>query len=99
VTGQERLDGMPVGNGRIWRAFQVNGVVAHGKWLRACAEGAFVGDCHCGGLLAPAPPVQVAGRTDYLARCRSPGCGAERLAPGGRVLNGSASQSRRPKKA
>jgi hypothetical protein len=83
----------------LWKRFVDEHHINHGAWLRACAEGAWVGTCrHCGDYLIPRQPQQIGERWDYEAHCRSPvreshvdgrrvvtGCGQILCAPGGRL--------------
>jgi hypothetical protein len=74
------------------------GVIDHGKWLRAKAEGHFVGECRrCGDVLLPLTPRELnSQRTDYGAECRNrEGCGWECVAVAGHCLIGSARKSER----
>lgn len=81
----------------LWQRFVDGDQVAHGAWLRACAEHTFVGTCRvCGDYLTPAYPEQLDGRTDYEARCRSERCGHTVVAPGGRLLRRSSRHSQMP---
>ena len=72
--------------------------VDHGRWMRACAEGGFVGQCRlCGGYLRPLRPHEVTGhRTDYEAQCINSACEHSVLAPGGRTQRRSAQHSEAP---
>lgn len=88
----------------IWDRFVDAGdVINHAAWLRACAEGGFVGTCRaCGDFLLPQPPDERDGRHDYTAVCRSgndgpgKGCGHEVNAPGGRRLRRSSRHLQMP---
>lgn len=84
MTGQQAMLPDP-SDSRIWPRFIEDGGIAHGQWMKACAEGAFVGQCTCGDYLTPRRPEQVGKRTDYTAVCRSSSCDKEVCAPGGRL--------------
>lgn len=79
-------------NGRVVRNGFIDGV----EWSRAVTGRWVIGECQCGDALY-AMPVRAwqVSRTDYIAQCV--GCQSEVLAPGGKVLSGSASQSQRKK--
>ena len=91
--------GLPASAHGLWKRFVYNGSIVHGAWLRATAEGLWVGTCtRCGDYLVPLPALQVRGRWDYEAACRSQvrittvdgvrsvtGCGQVMTAPGGRL--------------
>lgn len=94
---QATLDGGPASGAGLWRSVLDGDAVDHGKWLRVCSEGGFVGTCTCGDYLVPVRPYEVAGRFDYLATCRRESCAHELLSPGGRVLRRSARLSERPR--
>lgn len=69
--------------------------VDHGRWMRACAEGSFVGECrHCGGYLRPRHPEEHGGRTEYEATCVT--CSAGVLAPNARTLRRSSRHTEQP---
>lgn len=93
----------PKSKGEAW-------TIDPGAWRDAVQAGGFVGTCgRCGDYLQPRPAQHVnANRVDFEAVCRTPrhdgarggeydprGCGAEFLAPYGRLR--SAHQSARPK--
>jgi hypothetical protein len=62
--------------------------IDHGSWLRARAEGGFVGTCRrCGDYLVPRIPDEHGGRIDYEADCRNEACRYTIMAPGGRVFS------------
>lgn len=85
MSAQEPLIHEPAAAG-LWRRFVEDGAINHGQWMRACAEGGFVGECPCGDYLMPRRPEQVGSRrVDYSAVCRSGGCDKEVCAPGGRL--------------
>jgi hypothetical protein len=100
---QETLvDGIPQGTfdplaHSLWTRFVDNGRIEHGAWLRACAEGGFVGTCRlCGSYLRPRHPEQHGTRTDYEAVCVSASCEHIVLCVGGRTLARSSQRSERP---
>jgi hypothetical protein len=97
-TLTERTSFNPLDHG-LWARYHDHGEILHGAWMRACAEGSFVGTCrHCGDYLIPLRPHQVNGkRTDYEAHCHASTCGAIMLAPCGRVLAYSSRASERRK--
>lgn len=82
MSAQEPLIHAPAAAG-LWRRFIDAGAINQAAWMRACTEGGLVGDCSCGGYLAPRKPEKVAGRMDYTATCRQ--CAREVCAPGGRL--------------
>lgn len=85
--------------------------IDHHAWMRACAEGAFIGTCRrCGAYLLPRRPREHDGAFEYEGYCRRAsesmynaltgvrtvsGCGWEFAAPRGRVHLGSSSRSKR----
>lgn len=102
---QEALPGTgaAAGDRGLWARFVgADGLIIHSLWMRACAERAFVGVCRrCGDYLLPERPIEVAGRSDYEARCVRPAgvCGWTCNAPGGRVFRGSSRYFERGKEA
>lgn len=98
-AGQQTLTGDVPRDAGLWSRYVHNGQVDHAAWLRARAEGQFVGTCRqCGDYLVPDAPHDHAGRTDYTARCRrGDACRYELTAPGGRVLRHSGLKSAQPK--
>lgn len=97
----------------LWDRVVSGGRILHEAWLRAVAEGAFVGTSRrCGAYLRPdAADDRGGGRFDYVARCTNEsvsgatdgrysvaGCGAEMCAPGGR-LPGTADRERKAEAA
>lgn len=89
------------GEGGLWRKVLDGNTVNHSAWLRARAEGSFVGNCRrCGDYLIPAEPQQRGSGFDYAAYCRQTDtCRYELAAPGGRVLRRSTCLSEQPKGA
>ena len=96
----------------LWKRFVDDGRINHGAWLRACAEGTWVGTCRrCGDYLVPLQPAERGrGHWEYEAACRTPavlstvdgvrrasGCGKTICAPGGRTLHRSSLLSERGK--
>lgn len=83
----------------LHRFLVYNDEIQHGRWLRACAEGTFVGQCRyrsCDGDLRPEDPVEHERRFDYYeASCSA--CGHVVAAPDGRVLPGSSLHSEFPR--
>lgn len=80
----------------LWKRFIEDGQINHGQWLRARAEGQWVGTCRrCGDYLTPEAPDEHGQRTDYQASCRSDKCGYVMSAPGGRIALGSTRKSER----
>lgn len=80
----------------LWKRFITDGEINHGAWLRARAEGQWVGTCRrCGDYLVPQSPQEHGNRTDYEADCRNEKCGFVMMAPGGRVAGGSTRKSER----
>lgn len=112
---QQTLTGDVPHDAGIWRRLVGGaGQIDHAAWMRACAEGSFVGTCRqCGDYLIPERPRDITdGRTDYEARCRNEhhaqgrgatrtvtGCGWTTTAPGGRIQRRSNLASARPKGA
>jgi hypothetical protein len=96
TLGEERNGFDPLAHG-LWKRFVDNGCVVHGAWLRACAEGSFVGTCRiCCDYLAPRHPHEArAGRYDYEYQCRNVQCGQIYNAPGGRMFVRSSRSSER----
>jgi len=74
-----------------------DGVIDPVAWDRAVYWRETVGCCpSCGGSMTGSTvPAMRATRNDYIATCGT--CGHEIVAPGGRVLTGSATKSRRKK--
>lgn len=95
-TLTERPAFNPLDHG-LWARYRAGNEIEHAAWMRACAEGAWVGTCRrCGDYLIPLRPHQVSGkRTDYEAHCRNDACGAIVLACCGRVLSYSSRASER----
>lgn len=82
------------GHDGLWRRYVAAGEVLHAAWLHARSAGEWVGTCRlCGDYLIPLPPDEHAGRIDYEAACRNRQCRYVLLAPGGRVMGGSAAKS------
>ena len=79
----------------LWDRFKDGDHINHAAWMRACAEGAFVGSCRlCGAYLRPSYPDAVGNRTDYQAACS--GCSWAFNAPSGRILQRSSSRHEMP---
>jgi hypothetical protein len=93
----------------LWSRVVEAGRISHPVWLRAVAEGGFVGTCRrCGSYLRPLPADDRGnGLFDYEAQCENrhsstvadgvrtvAGCGAVMVAPGGR-LPGTADRERK----
>lgn len=79
----------------LYRFVVYDDYIQHGRWLRARAEGSWVGECRtCGGYLAPEEPWEHNHRTDYEAACIK--CGHVVMAPNGRVLRESGRHSQMP---
>ncbi len=97
---QQALTGDTPHDAGLWPRYVTGGAIDHAQWLRARAESQFVGTCRrCGDYLVPDPPAELAGRTDYTARCRrAEECGYELAAPGGRVMRHSGRRSDQPGK-
>ena len=108
-TEHERFD--PLAQG-LWARYRIGNEINHSMWMRACAEGSYVGTCRrCGDYLIPLRPYQVnTKRTDYEAHCRREvvirlidgvrsveGCGYIICAPNGRCLTYSSRASERSK--
>lgn len=96
----------------LWARFAEGDRIDHAAWLRAGAEGGFVGSCRrCGDYLTPLyPDDRGKERFDYEAHCRRhivvtyvdgkrhvEGCGAEVNAPGGRLLRKSGQHNEMPR--
>lgn len=85
------MSGRPAGAG-LWAFVVTGGRVDDSVWRRASANSEIVGVCReCGGYVMPADPPDYGEKTAirfYVARCGE--CGREIVAPGGRVLRGSA---------
>lgn len=101
----------PLNHG-LWARYVDGDTINHAAWLRACAEGGYVGTCRrCGDYLKPRYPNEVSDRrTDYEAHCRREttativdgkrvvdGCGWECNASDGRILHRSSRTSERKK--
>lgn len=83
-------------SGGLYRFMVSADYIVHGRWLRACAEGNWVGECRtCGGYLRPEEPEEHDRRFDYEASCTT--CGHIILAPDGRVLASSSLHSDAPR--
>ena len=96
-TLTERTAFNPLDHG-LWARYKTGNQVDHAAWMRACAEGSWVGTCRlCGDYLIPVRPHQAnAKRTDYEAHCRAEACGWILNAPGGRIVHySSRAQERR----
>lgn len=93
-TGQHMFNPMDHG---LWKRFvDSDGRINHAAWLRARAEGQWVGTCRrCGDYLIPEAPHEHDNRSDYQASCRNDGCGYVMTAPGGRIALGSTRKSER----
>lgn len=87
----------------LFRQYVTDHMIDHGRWLRAVAEHAFVGECrNCGAKLRPEPPEDHGGIKWYEAACVS--CGKIVAAPatisrgqdGGRVLARSSRHHQMP---
>lgn len=78
----------------LWDRFVVDDQVDSRQWLRARATGDLVGDCSCGGYLAPGEVYHNGHVEWYEARCIT--CGREVAAPGGRVLRRSSRHAEQP---
>ena len=119
MPAQETLPGTghtpfnPLDHGLYRHLVDAEGFIIHTLWMRACAEGLFVGTCRrCGDYLIPARPDEVTNqRTDYEAACRRrltvqvvdgvrrlDGCGWVLTAVGGRTFARSSRWSERKDK-
>lgn len=110
-TLTERTVFNPLDHG-LWARYRSGNQIDHAAWMRACADGSWVGTCRrCGDYLLPLRPYQInAKRTDYEAHCRREvvvrlidgvrtveGCGWILNAPSGRALTYSSRASERSK--
>lgn len=99
LFGDEHVPAFDPREHRIYRRFiDGAGHIDHAQWLRAMAEGTWVGTCRrCGDYLIPQRPQDISStRTDYQADCRNvEGCGWVCSMPGGRYAQGSTRKSER----
>lgn len=104
MARQETLDNVaghnPLDHG-LWQRYTTGDTINHAAWLRARAEGSFVGTCRtCAGHLAPRPPEHHGILIWYEATCIT--CHKPYAAPahqweaGGRALRRSSRHSEMP---